>query len=362
MFDELMELCPDGVIAVDESGVIREANQAMEALLGYPVAALVGQPVEVLVPDRARGEHRSQRRSFTRSGEQRPMGTAGEIRARHASGEEVPVDVMLRPTSQAGRPMTIAVVRDIRHLVAMRDRLARYADHLTVLNRRLDEFAHTIAHDLKAPLRAMRYHADWLHEELGAQAVGETAESLQRMAALSERMAAMVDGVLEYARVGRQVGRVDEVEMSRLVRGVVELLDVPPDFHIDVEEDMPVFRTCAVPLRQVLANLLGNAVWHHDRPDGRVRMRCEETTGSHYLFSVSDDGPGIPPEDHERIFELFERAVPERSGGTGVGLAIVRKVIESVGGHLELESSQEGSTFRFSWPRVLEPPPGNCPG
>ena len=221
-------------------------------------------------------------------------------------------------------------------------------------NRDLEEFAAVAAHDLRAPLRAVRGLTDWIAQDLGPQATGETREHLRLLGTRVERMEHLLEGLFDYARAGRQ-SEVAEVDVNALVGELRELLEPPPGKTIEAGPGLPTFMAARVPLLQVLLNLVGNALKHHDRAEGRVVISAREEERG-YLFSVIDDGPGIPASQHRRVFQLFTTLQASDSAeSVGMGLALVRRVVGRQGGRVELVSpvsEGRGTEVRFSWPRT----------
>ncbi len=216
-------------------------------------------------------------------------------------------------------------------------------------NQELYCFVHTVSHDLKAPLRAIANLSEWIEEDLeGALTVG-TQSQMTLLRSRVERMSNTIDGLLDYALRGQTEGSSTSVDVAQLLVEVIDSLSPPPTFHIEIAP-MPIFVTSRLPLFQVFANLIGNAIDHHDRSDGSIRVAVRELE-DFYEFSVADDGVGIAPEQQERIFEIFQAVNPQnRSDSTGIGLAIVKKIIEAQGGIIGLESQiDKGTTFYFTW-------------
>jgi signal transduction histidine kinase len=237
-------------------------------------------------------------------------------------------------------------------LLALTEELQARGEELERSNRALDEFAHVVSHDLKAPLRSISNYAAWLEEDLGEALAGESREHLERLRDRADRMRAMIEGVLQYARAGRERARPEPVDVGALLAGVVELLDPPGALEVALAPDMPVVRTERAPLQQVFLNLVGNAVRFAGRDAPRVRVRVRDAGGFHE-FSVADNGPGIPARLQDRIWTLFHTLQPEgHAGGTGIGLAVVKKLVEAKGGRVWVESEEgAGATFRFLWPK-----------
>jgi signal transduction histidine kinase len=180
---------------------------------------------------------------------------------------------------------------------------------------------------------------------------------LDKLRGRAMRMEKLLDDLLTYSRVGRHLHKPEWVDTADLVRGVQLFLVLPPGFRIETQPPMPKLYTERVPLETVLRNLVANAIKHHNRPqEGVVRISIEDE-GDWVAFNVADNGPGIAKEHHERIFQLFQSLKPrDQVEGSGMGLAIVKKTIESQGGHITVESAVgQGATFRFTWPKLALP-------
>ncbi len=234
--------------------------------------------------------------------------------------------------------------------------ISRTNSELSRANRDLEEFAYVISHDLRAPLRAIRITADVLERDLEGQVGAEALEHLGRIKVLSRRMGAMMSGLLEYARVGRKAEMTTSVDTSRLVRDIIIGIGAPASLKIESAGTWPVLTTLAEPLDVVLRNLVENAVKHHDTKTGVIALSAHDD-GASVRFEVADDGPGIDPSYHEAIFEPFrtvaDDAPPESSG---IGLALVKKTAEVVGGRVEVESDpgqRRGTKFLLYWPKTI---------
>ena len=252
-----------------------------------------------------------------------------------------------------------ALVSTQRELLKERGRLALTLEELRARgaelqrsNEALDEFAHVVSHDLKAPLRSIANHAAWLAEDVGPELSEESRRHLDRVIDRVERMRAMIQGLLEYARAGRERAQPEEVDVRELLGSVVELLDPPGQVRIEVEPGMPTLRTERAPLQQVFLNLIGNAVAHSGGRPALVRVSGRDA-GEFHGFAVADDGPGIPLHLQPRIWTLFQSLPRDGgAGGTGIGLAVVRKLVELRGGSIDVTSREgEGATFHFTWPK-----------
>jgi PAS domain S-box-containing protein len=229
-------------------------------------------------------------------------------------------------------------------------------DAATEAYRDLDEFAYVASHDLKAPLRGIANLAQWIEEDVGDRLGPESTEHLRLLQGRVHRMEALIDGILAYSRAGRILHSPEPVDTGALVREVVEFLALPAEVRIEVPEHMPTIEAERVPLQQVFMNLIGNALkyTHTVRPDVRIGIAWRDA-GDAVEFAVSDNGPGIAPAYHDRIWGIFQTlAARDKVEGTGIGLSVVKKIVETRGGHDAVESApDQGATFHFAWPKAV---------
>lgn len=230
---------------------------------------------------------------------------------------------------------------------------AQLIDELEQTNRELDRFADVASHDLKAPLRGIGHLATWIEEDLSTIAGDGARTHLRLLRDRVRRLEDMIDAILRYSRAGRFADDPVEVDVRQLSAEVVGLLGPPPSASITIDPALPTLCTVRIPLQQVLINLIGNALHHADRTHPTIEIGGTPVEGG-WEFFVRDDGCGIPPSHHEQIFEMF-RTVHARDGvSTGIGLSIVRRVVESLGGRAWVESEVgAGATFRFTWPTTV---------
>ncbi len=219
-------------------------------------------------------------------------------------------------------------------------------------NQELDSFVHIVSHDLKAPLRAIANLSQWIEEDLEGSLSADTQEQMTLLRSRVYRMAAMIDGLLNYARVGRTDSTIELVAVEELLFEVIDSVAPPPTFTLTIPPNLPILYTKRLLISQVFANLIGNALKHHDRIDGSVHVSVEDQ-GDFYEFAVADDGPGIALDYQKNIFTIFRTGNPQNSqDSTGIGLAIVKKIVESEAGSIHLESQiGKGATFYFTWPK-----------
>jgi signal transduction histidine kinase len=236
-----------------------------------------------------------------------------------------------------------------RALVKEQARLAAALRDLERSNTALDEFAHVVSHDLKAPLRAITDYAELLETDVGPRLDEEPRKYLSRISVLTAKMRAMIDAVLEYARAGRSSGGVERVDSGRVLRDVLEFLSPPRDVTVELPEKAPVIAMERVPFEQVFRNLLSNAIKYRREEGARIRVTVADDAEC-WRFVVADNGPGIPAAQQQRIWSLFHTTRPQDS--TGIGLALVKRIVDSQGGQVSVESAPgDGARFTVRWPK-----------
>ena len=240
-----------------------------------------------------------------------------------------------------------------RHL-EQRDRLVCSLERT---NRELDQFAYVASHDLKAPLRGIANLSEWIEEDIGEAFPAPAKEKMELLRGRVRRLEGLIDGILEYSRAGRGQKAPAPIDVRQLVHEVVELMAPPTGVRVEIAHDLPTIFSERIPLSQVFSNLIGNATKYTRTADPLIQINAA-IEGDFVHFQVMDNGPGIAPQYHERIFVVFQRlAARDRVEGTGIGLAIVKKIIEGRGGRVWVESPMDaiaasGTTFHFTWPRV----------
>jgi signal transduction histidine kinase len=218
-------------------------------------------------------------------------------------------------------------------------------------NRDLEDFAYIASHDLKTPLGGIRSAALWLEEDLHDPS-DESRKLLGLMQSRVNRMETLLDDLLTFSRVGRTETAATEAKLGDIFAAIVEILNPPAHIKVRTEGELPVIVTASAQLEQVLRNLINNAIKYHDKRTGEVVLSAKRV-GDFVEFVVRDDGPGILPQFHKKIFELFQtlkrRGEPE---STGMGLAIVKKLVERQNCRITVHSQGNGTgtEFRFQWP------------
>ena len=230
--------------------------------------------------------------------------------------------------------------------------LAKTTSSLRKRNLELDQFAYVVSHDLKAPLRAIANLSSWIEEDISDSMTEDTLHQMNLLRGRVHRMEALIEGLLQYSRVGRIQVALETVKVEKLLAEIIDSLAPPSGFEVKVDPEMPTFVTERLPLQQVFANLISNAIKHNRGESGHVKISVKELN-DFYEFFVTDNGPGIAPQYHDKVFVIFQTLeARDKVENTGIGLSLVKKIVEGEGGSVSLESAEgEGATFGFTWPK-----------
>jgi PAS domain S-box-containing protein len=230
-------------------------------------------------------------------------------------------------------------------------------------NHDLEQFAYVASHDLKAPLRAIESLVDWLREDLAGYTGGDVQEHLGLLKNRAGRLSQLLDDLLAYSRAGRKVGDISRIDSRQLVEDLMTLLAAPATMTLHADSSLPTLAAYHAPLEQVLRNLINNAIKHHPTASGHVRVYAE-TRDSDYMFAVEDDGTGIAPEFSEKVFQMFQTLKPRDDvEGSGMGLAIVKRIVEWQGGRIWFHAGPngKGTVFKFTWKKLAPESSGASP-
>lgn len=220
------------------------------------------------------------------------------------------------------------------------------------VNRELKEFAYVASHDLKAPLRGIKTLAEWIATDYAAKLDEEGKKQMDLLLKRVERMHNLIEGILQYSRVGRVKENRAVMNLNKLVAEVIDTLAPPANISVTVENELPTIECDPTRITQVFQNLISNAVKYMDKPQGQIRIGCVEENGF-WKFSVADNGPGIEEKYFEKIFQIFQTLAPQDGiESTGIGLTVAKKIVELYGGKIWVGSKVgEGSTFFFTLPK-----------
>jgi PAS domain S-box-containing protein len=238
---------------------------------------------------------------------------------------------------------------DITETLQAEGKRRQLVEELESVNRELGDFAYIISHDLKAPLRGIATLAEWISSDYSDKFDEQGKDQLRLLLSRVKKMHNMIDGVLQYSRVGRIKEDKQPVNLNEVVSEVTDIINPPPNIRIEVAKELPLIEFEPTRIKQVFQNLLSNAVKYIDKPEGRIRISYEDE-GSFLKFSIEDNGCGIKQEHYERIFQIFQTVgQPDKSESTGIGLTVVKKIVELYGGKIWVTSKfGEGSAFCFT--------------
>jgi PAS domain S-box-containing protein len=358
-FRSLIELAPDGIVMANPTGRIVLANAQAHRMFGYDPGGLVGQAIEALVPERARAGHAAHRARYHASPRTRPMGIGLELGGVRRDGSEFPVEISLSLIETDEGPLAISLVRDVsdRRQIEARVRqlnvdLEHRVAELAAVNGELEAFSYSVSHDLRAPLRAIDGFSLALLEDHGARLDEEARDHLARVRAAAQRMAELIDDLLDLSRVTRRTMERQRVDVSAIARAIVEQLQrSAPGRAVDLAiADGIAAEGDDSLLRVALENLLGNA-WKFTghAPRARIEFGVVQRDGLPTYF-VADNGVGFDMAHAGKLFGPFQRLHGmQEFPGTGIGLATVQRIVQRHGGRVWAEARPgQGATFYFT--------------
>lgn len=372
-----IEATPSGIVMIDDRGTIRMVNSQLERLFGYERTELLGQSIEVLLPNRYRGSHPGQRALYFTSPSVRAMGHGRDLFARRKDGTEFPVEVGLNPATTPEGTFVLAAVIDITERKRMEIELARvHADlrehaqkleatvaertaHLQQTIAELESVSYSLSHDLRGPLRTIQGFSQIVLADAAERLLPGEKELLTKTINAANRLDRLIQDVLTYTRVSRQNVVLHAVDVEALVRQIIDERPEfqPPRAQILIVSPLAPVHGHDASLTQVITNLLDNAV-KFISPDRQPQLRIRsERRDSRVDLWFEDNGIGIPEEALDRLFAIFQRVHDERHyPGTGIGLAIVRKAVERMNGSVRVESKPgQGSRFCVTLPPAEGP-------
>lgn len=343
---EVFNLLPDVVVSVNRHGVITTCNDAAKRVLGYQAAELVNNPVSMLIPERFKKNHDEYVARYFQHADPRKMGQGIRLYALKKDGTEIDIDIALSRYVHQGETFAITVLREITDKVVLEQKVGT----LERVKTELERFAYTLSHDLKSPLQRVKMLAGLITADLDPDHNADTKKMVQYLHDSVDTMDRLIKGILEYTRAEHPVIH-DGVNLNDICAEVLSVIVRPESFTVKVPLSLPTVQGNKTQLFQVFLNLISNAVKFNQKDTGMLVISWEKLP-ARYQFTFADNGTVVPVEEREKIFRPFIRgAAASDHESHGLGLSIVKKIIEQAGGSIAYrESALGGSAFVFEWP------------
>ncbi len=350
----IINSAPTALVMVDSTGRIVLVNAETEFLLGQSRAELIGRLVDELVPERFRGKHEAHRRRFHGDPAKRGMSARPDLFALKNDGTEIPVEVLLNPIRTSDGFFVVAALIDLTERRRAEEALKHANTALEKSNMELQQFAYVASHDLQTPLRGIAGFAQMLQSDYRNKLSDEADQHLERIVEGTKRLQQMIGDLLSFARVESRARRFEIINLGEVFEDTVALLGASiEDAGADVTSDaLPSVECDRAQISQLLQNLIGNAVKYRGDAPPKVHVSAQ-STGGEWTITVADNGIGIEAKHHDKIFEVFRRLHGQgKYPGTGIGLAVCRRIVDRHGGRIWVESDAgKGSTFYFTIPK-----------
>jgi len=356
--NQLLEVVPDALVVTDSRGRIAMTNNLADQMFGYAAGELTGQPVEILLPARLRERHQHHRAQYYQHAQPRQMDQVTSLTGRRKNDSEFPVDISLSALTIADSRYVLAAVRDVTARRHMEETLQKHAKDLARSNADLAQFAYVASHDLQEPLRIVSSYAQLLERRYKGRLDADANEFIDFMVNACRRMQNMINDLLAYARVDSSGKELEEVDLNRaLAHASDNLRALMNERGVELQTSkLPTIVAEESQMVQLFQNLLANAIKFNESTPPRIRVSCAEDR-TEQVCTVADNGIGIDPRFQERIFKPFQRLhASDEYAGTGIGLALCRRIVERHGGRIWLESEPgRGTRISFALPLGRSP-------
>lgn len=341
----------NSVVITDSESRIEWVNEGFTRLTGYSIEEVEGKRMVDFLTGSDPDSETSEKIKYHIENQ---ISFAGEVLKLHKDGNSVWLQETITPIIDEDGIVSqfIHVESDITERKEAEEKMSEYYRYLEKANKELDKFAYVVSHDLKAPLRAISNLTTWIEEDMGHVFTADSRTNFSMIKGRVIRMESLIQGILDYSRADRVKAPISKVDVKELVNEVIELVVENKDVEIVLPDNLPILMAERMKLQQVFSNIISNAIKHNDKAHARIDIAVVEE-GNHYRFSIEDNGPGIDARYHDKIFVIFQTLqARDTFESTGVGLAIVKKIVDEVGGSIWIESEIDKFTrFVFKWPK-----------
>lgn len=337
----------DAVVTIDEAGNVLEWNNKAEEMFGYTYAEALGRCMsELIVPDMYRRAHERGMEKFRITKAGPVLGSRIEIIAQNKAKEVFPIELAITPIDLGDRHIFTGYIRDISYRKDAEQKREKLLSDLEQANQELKDFAYIVSHDLKAPLRAIASLTDWLYEDYRDQLDEDGQDQMELLRDRVSRMYRLLEGILAYSRLGRTAANKEWVDFNEVLEDVKLGLEIPSHFEIYLEDQLPTVEWDRTRAFQVFQNLISNAIKYNDKDQAWVKISCKDQR-SHYRIDFKDNGKGIDTRYFRKVFQIFQTLqARDEFESTGIGLTLVKKIVEMHGGTIGLDSEiGKGTTF-----------------
>jgi PAS domain S-box-containing protein len=355
-FHIAIEAAPTAMLMIDENGRMILVNKQMESLFGYTRKELLKLNVDSLLPEKFRHAHPAHRRHFLQNPEARKMGGGRELFGLKKDGLEIPVEIGLMPVRTPEGEFVIGSIIDISERKAAQTLIEKKNKQLAVVNDELSQFAYRTSHDLKAPLVTMQGLARYIEKDIQTGNLGEALENVRKILFQSERLSGLVTDILDLSKADLEDAGEEAVDFDKLIEEMREKFAIlTAGNHVEVVYNNQLsgsFVSQTSRVRQIVENLVSNGIKYCNPKQVQkyVRVHLLEKPEAVVLI-VADNGLGVPEQRKGDLFRMFKRFHPNVSFGSGLGMSIVKKHVDRLGGSIQLASSGEGTCVEVCFPR-----------
>src|SRR3984957_188689 len=344
----LLEAAPDAMVVVNQHGEIVLLNLRAEAQFGYPRDELLGQSVKSIIPEGFAERLVADGLRSPAEALAQQIGMGIELHGRRKNGDDFPIEIMLSPLDSPEGVLVTAAIRDI----TTRKTMDAHLRELSRSNEELEQFAYIASHDLQEPLRMVTSYTQLLAKRYKGKLDSDADDFIAFAVDGASRMQRLIRDLLAYSNIGtKELDLLDVSSEEALQQALSDLRDAIEKSVAQVTHDaLPVVMADEIQLTQLFQNLIGNAIKYQDREVPLVHLSAAKLVGERWMFSVRDNGLGIDPQFFDKIFGMFQRLHKRNEfDGTGIGLAICKKIVERHGGNISVQSQTgKGSTFQFT--------------